>query len=511
MKSPKTRNAPPAGPLALETYADVMAALLAGGRKTDLPFIQNVQGVEGLFQTMSAVNATKEGASDEEWNPLSQRPHSPLPPTSSDGLGYELRTLKTAVDAFTTLAHEMMHIALWEPFFIGRWRPRSRQSFIEFSLMAEGYCFFFSDVVVSGAVRVLLPDGEYALERRTAENAFFHPARAFAALGIERREEILDVYLEGFRGRKTRLWQPRGGSAYAASLADQVHEFYDDTLLPLSDLHAAIESFQGISEFHRRFCRIPGLPTFSGDAAPDGGDFKAYFVAFYRTGLQTLDSLGEAAIQRLRQRRALQMRAYYALQVRWLLGDGVMVARGLSAAARAKLQAHVASYLSGLERLLKDLAKRADPLPKEALESLDAQYDAQVRARLAAHDAWVGKRWMLVPRRAGGSICVAEPDELEGRDAKIKLLQLSAYLVNELMRRVRVSETIAERAALMEQIKRIAAHGAAGEGADAKAGAALRRLGAELMRPLVRGVWSVPMASFDPAGNRFRELVFSYQ
>ncbi len=500
------RPLPPQGPAALETYADVLTALIAGGKNADLLFIRNVQGVEGLFRTMSAVNATKEGASDEEWNPLSQRPHSPLPATASDGLGHELRTLKTAVDAFTTLAHEMMHVALWEPYFIGRWRPRGRQSFVEFSLMAEGYCFFFSDVVVSGAIRVRLPDGEYALERRTAENAFFHPARAFQALGIEDREEILDVYLEGFRGRKTRLWQPRGGSAYAASLADQVHEFYDDTLLPLHDLHAAIESFQGISEFHRRFCRIPGLPTFLGDAAPDGGDFKEYFAEFYRTGLTTLDALEDVAIDRIRQRRMLQMRAYYALQVRWLLGDGVMVARGLPAAARRKVQTHVANYLNGLERLLKDLGKRADPLPKEALQTLDAAYDDQVRDRLVAHDAWVGKRWMLVPRRAGGSICVAEPPTLEGREARIKLLQLSAYLVNELMRRVRTSETIAERAALMEQITRIAALGA-----DAKASFALRRLGKELMRPLVRGVWSVPMASFDPAGNQFRELVFSYQ
>lgn len=514
----------PTGPAAIESYIGVLAFLTDSGKgrkrrstsPAELLFIRNVQGVEALFQTMSAVGAATPGARDEEWNPLSQRPHSPLPPTPSHALGVEIYALKAAVDAFTTLAHEMMHVALWEPFFTGRWRPRGRQSFTEFSLLAEGYSFFFSDIVVSGAVRTRLPDGEYALERHTSENARFHPIRAFHALGIDSHEEILDIYLEAFCGQKTRLWQPRGASAYAASLAAQVHDFYEGSLLALHELRVAIEAFGGIAEFYRRFCAIPGLPTFLGEAkasAPGGAsNLKAYFAGFFRSGIQRLDSLPDVEIARIRARRALQMRAYYALQVRWLISEGLVMGRGLSAPVRHRLARHVSDYLNGLEGLLKDLAKTTDAESATGdLERLDADYDMQVRAPLEAHDAWVASRWMIVPRRAGGSISVKESGPAKDRDAKLVLLRLAAYLIDELTRRMRGSKTIDERAAVMEQIRRVAAFGAAGEGSAAATHQALRRLRSELARPHLRELWSVPMSSFDPSRNRFRELVFSYQ
>lgn len=506
----------------VESYKDVLTLLTGShaGRTRDprpaseLLFIRNVQGVEKLFETISAVGPAKSGASDEEWNPLSQRPHSPLPPNTDQALGVEIWALKEAVEAFTTLAHEMMHIAMWEPFFTGRWKPRGKAGFVEFSLLAEGYCFFFSDIIVSGAVRVRLPDGEYALERNTSENARFHPSRAFKALGIESREEVLDIYLEGFRGSETRLWQPRGTSAYASSLAAQVHDFYIGSQLPLHEMHGAIEAFGGISEFHRRFCAIPGLPTFLGKAknnTPGGADLKDYFSAFFATGLESLEALRPAQVSRLRDRRMLQMRAYYALQVRWLIRDELVLAQGLSAKTRIRLVSDVDAYLSGLEGLLRSFARNTSASPADELTRLDAVYDTQVRKPLAAHDAWVGRRWMIIPRRAGGFISAVDPAPTKAHDAKVMLLRLSAYLVDELTHRMRRCKTIPERAKVMRQIQTIAALGAAGDGTAARAQSALRRLQTELSRPYLRDLWSVPLTSFDPAGNRFRELVFSYK
>lgn len=510
---PKTTH--PTGPAAIDSYLGVMAMLADRGAKpAELLFIRNVEGVEALFQTMSAVNAAMSGASDEEWNPLSQRPHSPLAPNASPALGREVWTLKHAIDAFTTLGHEMMHVALWEPFFTGRWKPKGQKDFIEFSLLAEGYSFFFSDIVVTRAIRQRLPDGEYALERHTNENAFFHPIRAFQALNIESIGEILDVYLEGFRGHKTRIWQPKGGSIYAGTLAAQVNDFYQGSILPLHELHQAISSFGGLSEFYKRFCAIEGLPTFLVDddvAAPGGKDLKDYFVAFHASGLKTLSGMTQEQIAQIRRRRALQMRAYYAMQVRWVLAEGLILTRNLTAAKCQKLVAQVDDYLSAIELLLKSLAETPDLFSTVDLARLDASYDVNVRAALAKHDVWVAQRWMIVPRRAGGFISASKPGVLKDRDAKITLLRLSAYVVDELTRRMRQSKTIEERAAVMAHIQKIATLGAAGDGTKAQTLTALRKLSVLLGQEHLRGLWSVPLTTFNPAANEFRELVCSYQ
>jgi len=525
LKSSETPRKPQGdGLAALDSYSKILEFLTkhddhGGPRPTsDLLFVGNVQGVGSLFQTMSAVGAAKSGANNEEWNPLSQRPHSPLVPTFPLVLGAEIATLKVAIDAFTTLAHEMMHVALWEPFFTGRWRPRRRACFREFSLLAEGFCFFFSDVVVTGAVRVRLPDGEFAMERQASINAHFHPIQAFIALGIKDHEEILGIYLEGFRGGQTRLWQPRGTSSFVAALAAQVYEFYADSLQPLEDLHVALGSFGGLSEFYRRFCAIAGLPTFlqGSDAlvppGEAGADLKEFFLDFYRHGLKGLHALAPGNVAAIRWRRMLQMRAYYALQVRWLVSQDLVVARGLSAQVKKRLVAHLDAYLKGLESLLKGLAKRHDESPLDALRALDAAYEAQVRTQFIARAAWVGQRWMILPRLAGGRISVFDPAPLRDLDAKRRLLQIVAYLVDELARRVRGSKTMEERSDLLATLQKITALGATGgNGNAATTRRSWRRLGRELASPRLLDLWSVQVASFDPVHNEYRELVFSYQ
>lgn len=210
----------------LAAYHDVLQRLGSGRPGKALPFLSRLPGIENLYRTMAAVAPTRPGDPAEEWNPLSQRPHAPVPPPVSSELGAEITARKEAVDAFTTLCHEMLHVALWEPFFGGLWRPRSKGEFTEFALRGEGYCFFFSDIVLTRAVRVKLADGEYALERQTPSSATFAPVRAFQALGIEDPARILDVYLDAFNGQKTKLWQKKGRSDHAAALAARTYDFY---------------------------------------------------------------------------------------------------------------------------------------------------------------------------------------------------------------------------------------------------------------------------------------------
>lgn len=518
-----TSQAPSSGHLALDAYTRALSFLTANCSnwpwdrrlEPELLFIKELGGIENLYRTMSAIAPAVPNAHDEEWNPLSQRPHSPLPPAISDELGAEVSSLKEAVDAFTTLSHEMMHVALCEPFFTGVWRPRNLQSFREFFLLSEGFCFFFSDIVVSAVVRARLPDGELALERATPSNAHFHPIRAFNAMGIQDRQTILDIYLESFSGRGMPLIQRQGTSGFAAALALKIHAFYADSRPYLKDLQGALASFGGLTEFHHRFCSIPGLPSILDESTArlaNGGDLKLYFAEFFCSGLRSLDQMTANQVAGVRWRRMLQMRAFYALQVRWLLSEDQVVAHNWSAALRRRLQGYLGAYLDGLQELLLQLGRQPDVQPLHALKQLDTDYDARVRSCFLAHEAWAAHRWLIAPRRANGAISVSRHSQLKVRNAKSHLLETIEFLVDELALRLGENRKAVARAEALARIQQVAALGAVvADGNAAQIQTATRKLRAMLIEPHLLEIWSLPLASFDPAHNQYRELLFSYK
>jgi hypothetical protein len=228
--------------------------------------------------------------------------------------------------------------------------------------------------------------------------------------------------------------------------------------------------------------------------------------------LRNLEALTPAQLTNIRWRRMLQMRAYYALQVHWLLTENLVVARTWSASLRHRLAGHVDVYLDSLQALLSQLARQPDTFTIDPLAGIDANYDTQVRTQFLAHDAWVGHRWLIAPRRAGGHINVFETSPGSGRAAKIRLLETVAFLVDELTERMVASKTVEARAEVLTQLQRLSAIGAAGgSGSAARTKSAMRQLRRELARRHLLEVWSLPMAGFDPVKNQYRELVFSYQ
>lgn len=516
---------PSEGHRALDSYANTLAFLTQSGRSwpwdcsapTDLLFIKELEGVENLYRSMSAVAAAVPDAQDEEWNPLSQRPHSPLPPAISDELGAEVSSLKEAIDAFTTLTHEMMHVALCEPYFTGASGPRQQRAFREFFLMSEGFCFFFADIVVSGLVRARLPDGEFALERETPSNAHFHPIRAFQAMGIHDREQILDMYLESFAGRSTPLLRPQNTTGFAASLALKIYNFYAGSQPYLKDLYRALSSFGGLSEFAKRFCAIPGLPSILSESTAclaKEDDPKPYFKEFFRHGLSHLQQMAPEQIQRVRCRRMLQMRAYYALQIRWLLSEKQVALLGQkwTTAHSRRLLRDVETYLDGLEALLVRLAQEAESLPLDALRELDAFYESQVRASFLAHGAWTAHRWLIAPRRAGGGMSVALESRLKVRDPRRHLLETLEFLLEELTLGLGKDRKLLARAEALARIQEVAALGASlARGTGARLQTATRKLRTILVQPHIMELWALPLASFDPVHNLYRELLFSYK
>ena len=73
-------------------------------------------------------------------------------------------------------------------------------------------------------------------------------------------------------------------------------------------------------------------------------------------------------------------------------------------------------------------------------------------------------------------------------------------------------KAVPDRSELFLQINRLTELGAAGgTGSAAQTKATLRKLRVELTKGYLLPIWSLPLASFDPVNNRYRELVFSYQ
>lgn len=481
----------------------------------ELPFISALEGVAELYQSMSAVAPAVPDAADEEWNPLSQRPHSPLPPPIADELGMEISSLKEAIDAFTTLSHEMMHVALAEPFFVGAWRPRQLGAFQDFFLLSEGFCFFFADILISGVVRARLPDGELALERQTPSNAHFHPVRAFAAMGLRDPEEILEIYLKSFAGRGQPLIKGPETSPFAAALALRTYTFYTGSQPYLKDLYKALRTSGVLSEFPKRFAAIPDLPSFLPRATAElagEADLMAYFRAFYQSGLSSLKAMSPFALERLRCRRMLQMRAYYGLAVRWCLREEQIASRKWSPRLSQRLEKALDKYLDGLEELLRQLAADAKALPLSELEVWDAFYEREVRSTFQAHDAWTAFRWLIAPRRATGHLHVGKGEPFKMGHVRPRLLETAAFIVDELTLSLGEESSPKKRAELLGQIQEVAALGAlAGRGSDSQVTAGWKKLQKILSTPRILPIWSLPLANFNPLQNQFRELLFSYK
>jgi hypothetical protein len=195
-----------------------------------------------------------------------------------------------------------------------------------------------------------------------------------------------------------------------------------------------------------------------------------------------------------------------------LLTEKLVAASNLSTVTRSKMIAELNIYLDGLEALLRQLASENTDSVATSLTKVDLRYDRQVRAKFITHDAWSGQRWLIAPRRAGGCIGISTPCPEDDRAAKRQVSQTVAFLVEELTARMVECKAVPARSELLQQIKRLAELGAAGGlGSAEQTRATFRKLRAELATSPLLSIWSVPMASFDPLNNRYRELVFSYQ
>lgn len=501
-------------------YQNLLAALQQAGTTAgidqglELPLINLIPGLEGLLHSMASVAVAASDAPDEEWNPLSQRPHSPLILDLGQAVfGQDIQAEKDAVDGLTTLAHEAMHVALWEPFFVGKWRPGSAAEFRLFSLAAEGYCFYFTDIVVSGSIRHILPDGEMALARITPSNTLFHPKRAFAAMGEHDNDKILSYYLAAFTGDLRPLGKDL--APLASTWCQQIRSFYEGSLSYLDRLYLVLEEYGYFTDFYTRFCNIPGLPGFAGVALGALGHSPiSAITSFHGEALNALAKMGKATLRAIRLRRMLQTRAYFVWQVQWALQHNAYTAQrpGARFNPRGILRA-IGTYLRQIEALLLDLAQgRSQRGILAALEALDDSYELSVRRPLAKFAVWTLRRDFVAPRQAGGGIDCRLHRFADARAAQIAQLEIAKYLVMNLSENLAKTRRIAERVAVLALLKKVALLGEqVGNHEGAGVVRAWTKLKNLLMSPEILPLWSLALTSIDPKNNRYRELLFSYR
>jgi hypothetical protein len=102
------------------------------GRISGLPI--EIPGLENLLNSFSSGSAHDKVRDIEEWNPFSQRPIYEVDPPLKPSLGGEFLRIGDTAHRFIILAHEAMHVLMWEPFFCGHFKP-NRREFRELSLL----------------------------------------------------------------------------------------------------------------------------------------------------------------------------------------------------------------------------------------------------------------------------------------------------------------------------------------------------------------------------------------
>jgi hypothetical protein len=468
-------------------------------------------GLMNLLRTTTAVTYAKPGytlRSEVEWNPISQRVVLDALTDGSSAIDASFEMAYAVVRAFINMAHETMHVVLWEPFFTGELPVRNQKQFLEYSLLFEAFCFWYADIIVTPLLRRRFPDAELVFARSAVSEPHFSPYRAFQKMGNTDKLDVLSLYLNAFSGYRTSLLDAKG--IFPESLSRRFYKFYLGAKTP-SYRHFRLMKEAGIfDEFFRRFCRIPNLPSIvSADEARlfDSGDPKRYFVEMLREVLPRMERERPASITSLRLRRAFQTRAYFCYILAQNLRSGRFVARRPLPAA--KVLKDISAYLDLLEQGLGNLAAGSSPhAVNEHLSRADRFFDGKVCSRLGNADAWVSRIDVVLPysRYQAGQIT---PDTALSSKSINHYLQKVGKFVSVIEKR----RGILPREILTDSHKLFYLASKCGQ-----SGNAAKRLQVDFVKvhnrlvshPLMRGSWSRPLGAIDPLNNSFSELLFIY-
>ena len=165
-------------------YEKLVDFLSASDAKKVTPKIFDVFGdFKTLLSTISSISLEEMSRDTPlrifEWNPLSQRPALLKVPQANQVFGETFALTQQVFNCLITAIHELLHVALWEPFFCGQMPIKSLEDFRKFTLMSEAFCFFYADIILTRKIRTTYPDGEPIFSRSAVSQNTFHPLSCF--------------------------------------------------------------------------------------------------------------------------------------------------------------------------------------------------------------------------------------------------------------------------------------------------------------------------------------------
>lgn len=452
----------------------------------------------------SSVTQTAGGPwlSVKDWNPFSQQLPVYFTQTTDRQLERDFHYARELISNFHLTFHESIHVALWEPFFLGDYSIESQHQFNEVSLAFEAAAFWFTDCVTAPALRRALPDVELLRNRFAVTNDFL-PYRAFMDAGIKRERDGFDLYQLAFTGFQTTFW--KSNSLFANAIARRLYGFYASSLTPLKRLYHSLGAIGVFDEFSERFTR-PDLPTLFSKKVRDrlrNDGQEEYSWTLLNKKTSSWQSLSPAELLAVRIRRGLQGRAYKAMSLRYALSDDRCFGqtKQWSNFENEDAISRINLYLSALESGLNSLADRELKATIRQIQQADKNLEI-LRTRFKRHDLRTGVRDFILPELSERFSQFGRPTLLEKRRRPLTKKEISAVLQLLLQKEDGMLTQDSERLKLASKIS---------ENLNGKNQLALRRyIDRALMHRDVLPRWSVALSSFDPKLGLYSEPVFKY-
>lgn len=467
----------------------------------------------GLANILNSFSCGSFSDSDQiqEWNPFSQRPMYEHESQFKNRLGADFKHVGNTAQRLLVLAHECMHVLLWEPFFGGNFVPK-KDNFIPLSLAFEGFCFWHTDMVLNSKVSLRAPDGEKVFDRFSISQDHLHPKTAFEVLGLSDPKTILKIYVDAFRGIETELSR-KSDHPLVWFLAQRIYSFSAFNKVGPAGMFRVFNEMGLFDRYRRDFCQVSGIPAIlSADALkyPIAQDPEGYLWTIFAEEFDKINGLDREKIQRIRLRRAIQTRAYFALSLQHILSLGSVVAdRGFSL---MRSREEVNSHYNRLKEILARLAN-GEPVTvlTPAVTRADDAYSKGARTHFKRFNARTAAREQLYPEISPYTK-LSLTDDRERLSAKAlkefgygvltRFVDKEIDFINS-PRRTRELFGLAHQ--LSVAISRL----------DRPTLAKKKQLSNAISRLLghdqVFKRWSLPLASVDPSNNFFREILFIYQ
>jgi hypothetical protein len=439
-----------------------------------------------------------------EWNPFSQRP------LIVGKLPFEYQPLQAGfseaqelASSLLTLAHDSAHVAIWEPFFCGKFQPGSLSAFVNISFQFEAFSLWFSDIVITPLIREKVPDGETVETRSSTALGAFHAYRVLKSLKIS-PDESLGVLMGALSKHKGKKVKSR--DAFARDLHNRLGQFYHLNLKSTERLYQTLNVLGMWDEFYNRFCRISGLPSIVSRESVEflkKGDTESYCRHFYKKDLLRLSLSSVSDNRRVRLRRALQSRAYYGFCIQHALRSKVFFSRSKRRLAIKGIASSIDVYLKGIELQLRSLAESVSETKIfKSLAALDLAYDKEIWSRFNAQDVWIGKREQIFFKGQ-----LRPPIGLSGYLTQNEQQDLLNEIIDQVLP-TRLSHNPEEGRQLLWSLSTLSKkciNGGILNESDRKI------LDNILLEPSQLPRWSVALNEIRPSKSQFREILFIYE